>query len=112
MPAVPRTGGGAPAEAPRGCRPRGRGDAGLPAHMACDGSRRSVTRPEVSPCRDLATAAHCADRIVPSEPEEHADRPSHGIDVRSSLRICADDRATTPWWITRRRPELTLFKVN
>ncbi len=113
MPAVLGARGGALAEPSCGRRPRGRGDAGLPAHMARDGSRRSHTRAEVSPRGDVAPAADYVDRIVPSEPEEHADRPSHRIDVGSSVRIGADDPSDTPWWIHQRwHPEITLFKVN
>src|SRR5437667_12868585 len=89
MPAVPRARGDVIAEAPRGRRPRCGRDAGVPAHVACNRTRGLLTRAEVSPRGDLATAADYVDRIVPSEPEEHTDRPSHRVDVRSRVRIGA-----------------------
>src|SRR5438128_4473094 len=90
MPAVPRARGDVIAEAPRGRRPRCGRDAGVPAHVACNRPRGPLTRAEVSPRGDLATAADYVDRIVPSEPEEHTDRPSHRVDVRSRVRIGAE----------------------
>src|SRR5437667_8946193 len=90
MPAVPRARGAGIAEAPRGRRPRGGRDAGVSAHLAGDRPRGPLTDAEVSPRGHLATAADYDDRIVPSEPEEHTDRPSHGVDVRSRVRIGAE----------------------
>src|SRR3989442_331728 len=100
MPALPGTRGGALAAPPGGRRPRGRGDAGVPAHVARDGSRPSIARAEVPPRRDLAPAIGYADRNVPSEPAQHANRPSHAIDVGSSLRIRADGPFDGPYSIT------------
>jgi len=100
MPAVSGTRGGTLAAPPGSRRPRGRGDAGVPAHVARDGSRPSIARAEVPPRRDLAPATGYADRNVPSEPAQHANRPSHAIDVGSSLRIRADGPFDGPYSIT------------
>ena len=94
-------------------RLRCRCDGRVPSRVADDASRHPKSEASLPPRRNLVHASDHVDRFLPPEPEEHADRSAHGVDVRRRVPFGPTGLAggLHSSWPLIQTP-LTLFKVE
>src|SRR5438132_12863725 len=94
-------------------RLRCRCDGCIPSRVADDASRDPKSEASLLPPSNLVHASDHVDCILPPEPEEHADRSAHGVDVRRRVPFGPTGlRGGLNPSRPRGQTRLTLFKVD